>query len=239
MKNWIAAIVMGLLALPGLAQASEGGANLRHMKVDYSKEALSAGAKTFINNCTGCHSAKFYRLKGLVDDLGMSKDTIEKKLMYGTKDVNAHLTSAMTSQEGGKWFGAAPPDLSVDARARGSDWLYSYLLGFYRDDSSSTGWNNHVFPKVSMPNVLYHMTQNSPEYYSSVPQPKHGKGEVEYPEVPKKLDTKVQNLVSFLTYMSDPSVLTRHAMGPWVLLFLVILGVLTYLVKKEYWRDIH
>jgi ubiquinol-cytochrome c reductase cytochrome c1 subunit len=169
----------------------------------------------------------------------MTKTAVEDELMYGTANVNDHMTSAMTKEQASAWFGAPAPDLSLVTRVRGSNWVYSYLLAFHQDDTA-TGWNNHVFPQVSMPNVLYNMTAGAPAYYDAVPAP-HGDehGHVEYPEVPEKLDTKVQNLVSFLTYVGDPSVLARQNMGPWVLLFLVVLGVLTFLVKKEYWRDIH
>ncbi|KPV40602.1 hypothetical protein AN478_05355 [Thiohalorhabdus denitrificans] len=241
MKNWIAAIVTGLVALPGVAHAAGGGADLMHMEADYSNEALRDGAETFIDNCMGCHSAEFFRLKNLENDLGMSKEVIEDELMYGLASVNDHLESAMTEDQGNRWFGAAAPDLSLTSRVRGEDWIYTYLLRFHRDGGSATGWNNHVFPQVSMPNVLYNMTAEAPAYYDAMPQPHHGEGEgeLEYPEVPEKLDQKVQNLVSFMSYVGDPSVKARHSMGPWVLLFLVILGLVTFLVKKEYWRDIH
>lgn len=234
MRNWIAAIVMSLVALPGIALGA-GGKVPMHMQVDLSKEALRDGARTFADNCMGCHSASYYRYKNLVKHLGMTKSGVEDGLMYGTVGINDHMHSAMTKDQATRWFGAPAPDLSLVTRVRGSDWVYSYLLAFYQDDTA-TGWNNGVFPQVSMPNVLYHMTEGAPAYYDAV----HMKdGHAKYPEVPEKLDTKVQNLVSFLTYVGDPSVLARHSMGPWVLLFLVVLGVLTFLVKKEYWRDIH
>lgn len=238
MRNWIAAIVMSLVALPGMALGA-GGEVPMHMEVDYSKESLRAGARTFVDNCMGCHSAKYYRYRNLVDHLGMTKSGVEDGLMHGTVSVNDKMKTAMTADQAKAWFGAKAPDLSLVTRVRGSDWVYSYLLAFHRDDTA-TGWNNHVFPQVSMPNVAYHLTAEAPGYYDQVPVP-HGEdhGHVEYPEVPEKLDTKVQNLVSFLTYVGDPSVLARQSMGPWVLGFLVLLGVLTFLVKKEYWRDIH
>ena len=244
MKKRIASIVMGLVALPGVAVAAGGGANLMHMDVDYSKEALRDGAKTFVNNCMGCHNAKYFRLKNLVKDLGMDKSVVEDELMYGTASVNDHMMSSMAQEDGEKWFGAAPPDLSLVTRVRGSDWVYSYLLGFYPDHGSATGWNNQVFPMVSMPNVMVHMTEGSHGYYTedmaeAVSHAHSEDGHFEYPEVPEKLDGKVQNLVSFLTYVGDPSKLQRASMGPWVIGFLVLMIVLTYLVKKEYWRDIH
>jgi len=238
MRNWIAAIVMSLVALPGIALGAGGEVPMK-MQVDYSKEALRDGAQTFAENCMGCHSAKYYRYKNLVGHLGMTKSGVEDELMYGTVNINDHMHSAMTKEQASGWFGAAAPDLSLVTRVRGSNWVYSYLLAFYEADTA-TGWNNHVFPQVSMPNVLYHMTEGAPAYYDEVAAP-HGEehGHVEYPEVPEELDAKVQNLVSFLTYVGDPSVLARQSLGPWVLGFLVLLGVLTFLVKKEYWRDIH
>ena len=243
MRNWIAAIVTVFAALPGLSLGAGGGEPLMHMKVDYSKETLRKGARTFVDNCMGCHSAKFYRYKNLVDHLGMDRGTVEDDLMYGMVSVNDHMMSAMPKGKGKDWFGAEVPDLSLVTRVRGTDWVYSYLLAFYQDSEAANGWNNHVFPNASMPNVLVRLTEDSAGYYTeAMPKPHHGEGDeghFEYPEVPEKLDGKVQNLVSFLSYVGDPSVLARHSMGPWVLLFLAVLAVLTFLVKKEYWRDIH
>ncbi|MEF8794334.1 cytochrome c1 [Thiohalorhabdus sp.] len=209
------------------------------MEPKLDKESLSKGAKTFAQNCMGCHSAKYFRYSNLQEDLGMTKSGVEDELMQGTVNINDKMKSAMTGEQAEAWFGAPAPDLSLVTRVRGADWVYSYLLAFYRADTA-TGWDNHVFAQVSMPNVLYHLTDDAPGYYDELSQAHVGEdGHVEYPEVPEQLDTKVQNLVSFLKYAADPSILARQSMGPWVLLFLVVLGVLTYLVKKEYWRDIH
>lgn len=238
MRNWIAAIVMSLVALPGVALAA-GGEVPRHMEPKLDKETLRDGAETFAENCMGCHSAKYFRYSKLQKHLGMGKSEVEDGLMLGTVNINDKMKSAMTQEQSEAWFGAPAPDLSLVTRVRGSDWVYSYLLAFHQADTA-TGWDNHVFPQVSMPNVLYNMTEDAPGYYDALSEAHVGEdGHVEYPEVPEKLDTKVQNLVSFMTYVADPSVLARHSMGPWVLLFLVVLGVLTYLVKKDYWRDIH
>jgi ubiquinol-cytochrome c reductase cytochrome c1 subunit len=242
MKKWIATLALTAAMLPAGALAAGGGAKLMHVDVNLSKSALKDGARTFVNQCMGCHSAKFFRYKNLVDDLGMSKSDVEQGLLLGNGNVNDHMTTAMPKEQASKWFGTAPPDLSLTTRVRGTDWVYTYLLGFYRDHDSSTGWNNHVFTDVSMPNVLY---PEAPEYFDAMPKPHHGKGKgeeghgMEYPEVPEALDNKVTNLVSFMRYAAEPAVLDRRSMGPWVLGFLVVLAVLTFLVKKEYWRDIH
>ena len=244
MKHWIVSIVFGLSALPGLAQAAGGGAPMKSMEVDLSQEALRDGAETFVDNCLGCHSAKYFRYKNLQTDLGMSRSFVEDELMYGMVNVNDKMRSAMEAEAGGDWLGAEPPDLSLTARVRGTDWIYSYLLSFYQDDTH-TGWNNEVFPQASMPNVLVHMTDGAHEYYTEDVAKAHAHahseegGHFEFPEAPEELDKKVQNLVSFMSYMADPSVLKRQSMGPWVLLFIVVLGIVTFLVKKEYWRDIH
>lgn len=241
MKKWIATLVLSLAALPGAALAAGGGAKLMHMEVDLSKPALKDGARTFVNQCMGCHSAKYFRYNNLVQDLDMSKEDVEEGLLLGQGNVNDHMTTAMPEKQAAKWFGTAPPDLSLTTRVRGVDWVYTYLLAFYRQHDTSTGWNNHVFADVSMPNVLY---PEAPAYFDAMPKPHHGedKGEghgMEYPEVPQALDNKVTNLVSFMRYAAEPAVLERRAMGPWVIGFLLVLAVLTFLVKKEYWRDLH
>jgi ubiquinol-cytochrome c reductase cytochrome c1 subunit len=238
MKKWIATLALSAALAPAGALAAGGGAKLMHMEVDLSKQALKDGAKTFVNQCMGCHSAKYFRYKNLVDDLGMSKSDVEDGLLLGNGNVNDHMTTAMPDKAAGDWFGAAPPDLSLTTRVRGVDWVYTYLLTFYGDPDARVGWNNHAFPDASMPNVLY---KDAPGYYDAMPKPHHGEGDhgVEYPDVPDSLDNKVTNLVSFMRYASEPAVLTRLSMAPWVIGFLLVLAVLTYLVKKEYWRDIH
>lgn len=245
MKKWIATLALSAAMLPAGALAAGGGAKLMHVDVDLSKTALRDGAQTFVNQCLGCHSAKYFRYNNLVEDLGMTKDDVEQGMLLGNGTVNDHMTTVMPEEQSAKWFGTAPPDLSLTTRVRGVDWVYTYLLGFYRDSESSTGWNNHVFADVSMPNVLY---PEAPEYFDAMPKPHHGEkngeeeGEkkgMEYPEVPEALDNKVTNLVSFMRYAAEPAVLERRAMGPWVIGFLLVLAVLTFLVKKEYWRDIH
>lgn len=241
MRTVAAAFAVVLLGLPGPAVAAGEGASLRHMEPDFSRETLRKGARTFVRNCFGCHSASRFRYKNLVDDLGMSREEVEEGLMQGTVSLNDHMISAMSKAQARQFFGTAAPDLSLVTRVRGVDWVYSMLLGFYRDPDSADGWNNRVFPDTAMPNVPYHLTDDAPAYFDSVPAPAHGEGaeSAHPPEVPPRLEQRVRNLVSFLAYVGDPSILARRNLGPWVLGFLALLGLVTYLVKREYWRDIH
>jgi len=243
MRIVAAAVAIALLGLAGSAFAAGEGASLRSMDPDYSKETLRKGARSFADNCLGCHSLSRFRYRNLVDDLGMTKQEVEQDLMKGTVSINDHMESSMTEEQAREWFGTAAPDLSLVGRVRGPDWIYSMLLGFHRDPDSGTGWNNRVFPQAAMPNVLYNLTPEAPGYYDAVPPPGHGEGSGaksgELPGVPEELDGEVRELVSFLAYASDPSVVARRELGPWVLGFLALLGLLTYLVKREYWRDVH
>lgn len=232
-------IALVLLGVSGLAAAEEG-VSLRHMDADLSKEALKKGARTFVNHCFGCHSLSRFRYRNLVDDLGMAKQRVEEDLMHGTGSLYSHMGTVLSAKQAQEWLGAPPPDLSLVTRVKGNDWVYSYLLGFYRDPKSPDGWDNRVFPQTAMPNVPYHMTENAPDFYEKISPPDHGeKGPGTRPEPPPALHAKVKNLVSFLVYASDPSVLTRYRLGPWVLGFLAVLGGLTYWIKREYWRDVH
>ncbi len=224
---------------PGAAVAAEGSVDLLDAETDYSKATLRSGARTFLEQCLGCHSAKYYRYKGLVDDLGFSKATVQQEFLSGEGDIHSHMERIMSAEAAKQWFGVTPPDLSLVAHVRGGDWIYTYLLKYYRDPGTRFGWNNLVFPHTSMPNVLY---GEAPEYYDSLPSPDSNgsEGEVtEHPEVPPELAYKVRSLVSFLEYIADPSIIARQSLGPYVLVFLLVLAVLTYLVKREYWRDIH
>ena len=143
----------------GAALAS-GGADLRLDPAPIHRldaESLQRGARNFVNYCLNCHSAKYMRYERL-KDIGLTEQQIKDNLMFGTDKIGSTMTVAMTPAEGKAWFGAVPPDLSVEARVRGADWLYNYLLGFYRDGSTPTGWNNLVFPNVGMPHVLWTLT---------------------------------------------------------------------------------
>lgn len=229
-----------LLLAPTLAFAS--GASLHLDKapdVSGDKAALQNGAKLFVNYCLNCHGASALRYNKLLD-LGLTEQQIKDNLMFTTDKIGEQMKVAIRPEEAKKWFGAAPPDLSLIARARasadgsGADWLYTYLRSFYRDDNRPTGWNNVVFENVGMPHILYELQGEQvlgPDHKLTLAVP----GQLP----PAEYDTQIRDLVGFLVWMGEPTSGLRKQLGVAVLLFLGVLFVLAYLLKKEYWKDIH
>lgn len=238
---------MAFLVAPGVF-ASGGHARLDAAHVDLDdRGALLRGAKLFVDYCLNCHSASFMRYNRIGEDLGLSEEDVVARLIKTSAKVGDTMTVSLEKDDAKRWFGTPPPDLSVVARARGEDWLYTYLRSFYRDDSRPWGVNNTVFKDVGMPHVLWEL-QGLQEPVKERVHTEDGK-EVE--EItgfklvepgkltPKEYDAAVHDIVSFLVYLSEPSKLQRLPLGKWVLLFLAVLFVLTYLLKKEYWKDVH
>jgi ubiquinol-cytochrome c reductase cytochrome c1 subunit len=195
--------------------------------------SLQAGARTFVNYCLGCHSAQFVRYEGLTD-LGLSEQQIKDNLMFTADKVGEPMKAPLDAKAGKQWFGVAPPDLSVVARSRGADWLYTYLRTFYRDPKTASGWNNAVFENVGMPHALWTLQGErgyDPEKKQWREISKGSHTQVEY-------DMVVRDLVNFLVYIGDPSAQRRKAIGIVVLFVLGVLFLFTYLLKKEYWRDV-
>jgi len=259
------ALLLGVLALP--AAAAEGPA-LDHMSVDVRDEAsLQSGARTFVNYCLSCHSASMMRYNRL-QDIGLTEEQIKDNLLFATDKVGDLMNVSMSRTDAKTWFGAAPPDLSVIARTRGADWLYTYLRSFYRDSGTPTGWNNLLFERVAMPHVLWTLQgqqalevkefKTEDEAQAAKLQSRsfsvlgeRGEGSarrylltttrVETPGQlnPVQYDAVVHDLVNFLVWMGEPAQETRKAIGIVVLLFLGVLLVLTWAVYKSYWKDVH
>lgn len=254
------------LAAAGAALAS-GGSDVRmepapHNRLDL--ESQQRGARTFVNYCLNCHTAKYMRYNRLTD-LGLTEAQIRDNLMFATDKIGATMTVAMPPADAKAWFGAPPPDLSVEARVRGADWLYNYFLGFYRDEASATGWNNLVFRNVGMPHVLAELsgenrlvTAEFKDHEEAQAAALAAKGVVvlepgrNHTYIVKTLaaDTPgaltpvqyremVTDLVNFLDYMSEPSKNRRISLGLIVLLYLGVLFVFAYWMKREYWKDVH
>lgn len=224
--------------LPLVAFANEG-AHLDKAPIDASnRESLQRGARTFVNYCLNCHSANFMRYNRLME-IGLTESQIKDNLLFAGEKVGDQMKVSMNKADAKKWFGVAPPDLSVEVRARGADWVYSYLRGFYRDSTSATGWGNCVFDpntcKVAMPHVLYELQgeqeMNHETHQLTLTKPGH-MSVAEY-------DALVGDLTNYLAYMSEPAKQQRNHLGWFVLLFLGVLLVLTYKLKKAYWKDIH
>ena len=195
-----------------------GDLHLDHANTDISDTAsLQNGAKLFMNYCSGCHAIGFMRYNRIAKDLNLSDSLVAEHLMFAGEKPGETITTAMPKEGAAKWFGGTPPDLSLVARAKGTDWIYTYLRGFYEDDSKVFGVNNKVLENASMPDVLWSL--------------KEGKSEAEF-------DQDVRDITNFLDYVGEPAKLIRTSLGVWVLLFLGVLLVLTYLLKKEYWKDV-
>lgn len=232
-------ILIALLSAPLLAFAS---AELHLDKApDHSRDfaALQHGAKIFVNYCLNCHSASYMRYNRLTD-LGLSEAQIKDNLLFTADKVGETMTIAMKRADAKQWFGAAPPDLTVIARARasefgsGSDWLYTYLRSFYRDDERPTGWNNTVFPNVGMPHALWELQGDQvmgADHKLTLAKP----GKLK----PEEYDAMVGNLVGYLAYMGEPMAEFRKSLGVVVLIALAVLFVFAFALKREYWKDIH
>jgi ubiquinol-cytochrome c reductase cytochrome c1 subunit len=235
-------ILFLLAAVPVLALASEAGPHLDKAPINLAdQDSLQRGARMFVNYCLNCHSAASMRYSRL-QDLGLTEDQIKENLLFAAEKPGETMKVGMAKADAKAWFGAAPPDLSVIARSRGADWLYTYLRGFYRDDSRATGWNNTVFDKVGMPHVMWSLQGEMVPVYK-----KDGEHEViERLELAKpgsvtlaEYDAMVGDLVNYLQWMGEPAQLERKKLGLIVLAFLAFFFVVAYYLKKEFWKDIH
>ncbi len=245
MKRIVIALV---LLLPSLAMAAGGKVHLDKAEYDLTdKASLQRGAKLFMNYCFGCHQTQYQRYNRVAEDLAIPADLMQANLMFDPEQkIGALMTNAMPAKMAAKWFGSTPPDLTLVARVRGADWVYTYLRSFYTDPARPFGVNNLVFPDVGMPHVLQELQGVPAKHYEErlidgEPQQVYvgikadGSGELSSDEY----DQAVLDLVNFLVYSGDPVRVERESLGKWVLAFLVIFFIVAYLLKKEYWRDVH
>ena len=244
--RFVTAAIVGVLAL-GVASANEGGSYEKPNNDISNKASLQRGARNFVNYCSGCHSAKYVRFNRLGVDLDLSDDQVQKNLILSGGKVTDSMTVAMSEADAAKFFGKAPPDLSLIARARGTDYLYSFLKSFYVDPSRPTGVNNTVLPSAAMPNVLWELQGVQVAEYEgangadSKGVEKHFKDfklETEGKLSPEEFDGFVRDTVNFLEYIGEPAQLQRRAIGFRVLGFLLVLFLLAYALKQEYWKDV-
>jgi len=247
--------VLAILALlPGLALANEGGFPLEKAP-DRSNNlaALQNGAKLFVNYCLNCHNASSMRYNRL-KDLGLSEDQIKANLLFTGEKVGEMMTTSMNPKDAKAWFGVVPPDLSVIQRAKasgagsGSDYLYTYLRSFYKDDTRPTGWNNMVVNNVAMPHVLWELQGVQKVKMEEVADPhEHGKTThqfVGFEQVtPGKLDklgfdTAVADLVGYMEWMAEPAAQTRKKLGVVVVLFMAVFAFLAWRLNASFWKEV-
>lgn len=235
------------LLLPMSVLAAGGNVHLDKAEYDLTdKASLQTGAQLFMNYCLGCHQTQYQRYQRTFEDLGIPIELGQENLQFTGEKPGEHIKSAMPSESGAKWFGAPPPDLTLVARVRGADWIYTYLRSFYVDESTKFGVNNLVFPDVGMPHALEELQGVPRKTFEKmlidgemvdryVGLKADGSGELSAAEY----DKAVLDLVNYLVYIGEPSRLQSESIGRWVMVFLLVLLVLVLLLKKDYWRDVH
>jgi len=243
MRKWLAL----LLFVPAFSFAAGSSYPLDDVDIDLTdKASLQNGAKIFMNYCLGCHQMQYQRYQRTFNDLGIPEELGEEYLQFTGEKVSDYITSAMPQEESATWFGAPPPDLTLVARVRGPEWIYTYMRTFYKDETKTFGVNNLVFPNVGMPHVLEGL-QGTPsiEYREKMVDGSMQKTEVYDIKTPgngklsaDEYDETIRDLVNFLEYSGEPTRLQSESIGKKVLIFLVIFFIFAYLLKKEFWRDI-
>ena len=239
-------IAVGLL-FAGTALAEEGEIRLHESGTDIrSTESLQRGARNFMGYCSGCHSLKYLRYNRLAADLKIPDSELAKNLIFTPAKPFEEITTAMPA-DSTDWFGKQPPDLTLMARERGVDYIYSYLKGFYVDKTRPWGVNNLYLAGTAMPDVLAQLQGLQKPVYKNEQDP-HGSAKMVLVDVaamtpgalkPEEYDQFVRDIANFLDYAAEPVKATRETMGIFVMLFLLVFFVFAYLLKKEYWKDVH
>ena len=244
MKQLLTVLLVMCMPVVALA-AGGGGGNLDSMEPDLSdKASLQRGAQTFTNYCMGCHSAEYSRYKRVAKDLEIPKELYEQNLIFTDARFGELMKNAMPEEPAASWFGKAPPDLTLTARVNGPDWLYSYLRGFYKDESRPHGVNNVVFDSVGMPHVMVNQGGlcAEPPHIGQASGGDHAfcddwaiEGNME----PEAFDQAMYDLTNFLVYLGEPALMDRKRIGVYVLIFIGVFFIFAYLLNREYWKDIH
>jgi ubiquinol-cytochrome c reductase cytochrome c1 subunit len=246
LKSWVL-ITIALLSAGSAVAQEEGGIPLLSSGADIKNtDSLQRGARNFMNYCSGCHSLKYLRYNRLAADLNIPESELAGNLMFTSDKVLDTINSAMPN-DSESWFGKQPPDLSLIARARGVDYLYSYMKGFYVDKTRPWGVNNLYLPSAAMPDVLAQLHGLQKPVFKNVTD-EHGSARMVLDGVesmtpgalkPEEYDQFVRDTVNFLDYAGEPVKGKRQSMGVFVILFLLVFFVFAYLLKKEYWKDVH
>ena len=243
------ALLAALLASCGGAIASEATHDVvAPARNDITNPAsLQRGARNFVNYCMGCHSARYVRYGRLGKDLGLSEQQVIDNLMFTGERIHDTMKISMRPEEAAHWFGTTPPDLSLIARSRGTDYIYSFLKSFYLDPSRPTGVNNRVMPQTAMPDILWELQGLQEAVYDGESDAEHNVVHKRFKEfrivrpgsmTAKEYDDFVRDTVNFLDYIGEPMQLERRSIGLRVLTFLLVFFLFAYFLKKEYWKDV-
>lgn len=260
-----ATALCALLAVFSVAMIPEARAAAGAMVPGNSSEtdlgdvaSLTRGARLYVNYCSGCHSMKFMRSSRIAEDFGLTQQQVEDNLLFTGSKYGEPLMASMSAGDAEQWFGAAPPDLSLTGKSRGPDWIYNYLRGFHLDPSTRIGWNNTVFPNASMPNVLWELQGTQRAVFEPMPDAGHdGEAHCERghavdgrcfiafelaqpgAQSAADFDQTARDIAAFMEYAAEPAALKRKTIGVWVLIFLAFFTFLLWMLKQEYWRDVH
>jgi ubiquinol-cytochrome c reductase cytochrome c1 subunit len=235
-----------LLPVASFTVSAAGGAGIEHSGANINDTAsLQRGAKWYVNYCLGCHSISYMRYNRLAEDLNLNEDMVMENLVFTDSKFGGTMDIAMDTEQSKSWFGKTPPDLSLIGRSRGADWLYSYLLGFYQDENG--GWNNTVLANASMPHVLWRLQGiQVPVYRQETNESGFTHEVIDHFELSnpgtqtaQEFEETARDIAAFLDYAGEPAKLKRKGIGVWVILFLVLFTFIAYLLKVEYWRDVH
>lgn len=237
---------LAALLVSSLTFAASGGAALEPAGNDVSNVAsLQRGARNFMNYCSGCHSAKYVRYNSLAKGLELTEDHLVEYLMFNAEKTFETIQATMTTEDGARWFGQAPPDMSLIARSKGTDYIYNFLKGFYLEESSPTGVNNVHLAGTSMPHVLWELQGYQTAIFEE-PDDNEG-GALQFSGfesvTPGTLsaedyDAFVRDTVNFLEYISEPIRGTRRVLGVWVLLYLTLFLIIASMLKNQIWKDV-
>jgi ubiquinol-cytochrome c reductase cytochrome c1 subunit len=222
------------------------------------KPSLQCGARIFVNYCLSCHSAGYMRYGRMAEDLNIPEEILEENLMFATDKPGDLMRTVMRQEDAKEWFGTAPPDLTLVTRWRSPEWVYTYMRGFFMHPESPAGWNNIVFANVAMPHVLHEwqgvqrpIFETRQEKVEVVEDGKTIERTVEVRDFKRfeivepglktvsEFNRDMRDLTNFLVYMGEPAKLVRYSVGIYVLIFLAVFFVVAYLLKKEYWKDVH
>ena len=235
---------LGLFVVVGAVNAQEAeGLAQSGVRVG-NLASVQRGARLYFNYCSGCHSLKYMSYSRLSEDLKLSPDEVLNSFAFTGAKIGDQVIANMPEAASAQWFGKTPPDLSLEARAKSPDWIYSYLRAFYLDPTRPSGWNNTVFPNVSMPNVLWELQGTQRAVLTEAKPGEDAKVEKVALAVPGKesaeeFDNTARDIATFLTYAGEPSAATRQSTGVWVLLYLAFFTFLAWLLKHEFWKDVH
>ncbi len=241
-----AAATLAALLTTGYGLAAGGAVDLEPANIEPGNLAsLQRGARNYMNYCSGCHSAQYVRFNTIGKHLELSEEQLSSYLMFNAEKTFETIRAAMPAKDGARWFGQAPPDLSLMARSRGTDYVYNFMKGFYLDPDSPTGVDNTVLAGTSMPHVLWEL-----QGYQQAVFEEHSDGEMTTLEFERfelvsegslsaeDYDGFVRDTVNFLAYIAEPIRSDRRKIGTWVIMYLIVFLVIAVMLKKQIWKDV-